>query len=149
MTMLTLKSAAHKETLQHAVAVCLELTLGALEDCCEGMSGEDIMNLGKRVAFLEEFGPALSAQPVGMSVFLEGIEINTLREALELMAEDGMASRTVDDVTSIGNIQSIIVATQTAWGAVDTVRLSQELAKQVREAVDPNTVIDELLDALN
>lgn len=152
MTTLTLTSEAHKAALLHAVESALDAYQSTLSNyrffVTTDYQAQERQTLRQRVAFLEAFEPALRSAPVGMSVFVEGLEVDTLIEALESTLELENPQPSVDAVLSPANLQRAIVQTQSAWGAVDVQRLSDALSEQMREALDENNPIDDLLNAL-
>jgi hypothetical protein len=163
MSVLTLSTQAQRNALVKAIEFMEDIledrlseaqsdlasALGASYDLWEKLSKKVDDNY-KRVLFARAFNEALGSQPVGASVYLEGLETEVVREALESLSDvsDG-GDATLCDVLSVANVQRVIVSTQTAWGATDTEALASELLRQAREALDGDTAAADLLAQLS
>ena len=159
MSTLHLSTAAHKAALVDAIAFMNEVNSDMLLDECSGLAAlegqefdsslEQIQNLRKREAFINSFTTALASVPVGMSVFLEGVEVEVVRDGLQSLIDNQEEYADEKSPFSVENIKQLVLASQTSWGSLDVEALSQKLSDQASETVDGNSAAQDLLDALN
>lgn len=162
MNTLTLSTAAHKAALISAIEHQLEVTEDNIgSDASELQYAEDVefdivltsINASrKQVAFMEAFLKGLTDVPVGISVFLEELEVAVVKEALASLVDvesDDESPLSLDEVFSVYNIKQSILKTNTSWGSLDVDALSRDLSNQARQTVDENSPAQDLLNSLN
>ncbi len=162
MSTLTLRNAEQKDALVQAVAYMNDYMSDLIGDRSRELeyvtesdfdtAMNEIVDLRRRQKFAQAFSVAVKDVPVGISVFLEPLETEVIREGLQSVVDNNIMELedplSLDEVFSVHNIKQAVLASQTSWGALDVDFLSNKLSEQARQTVDSNSAAQDLLDAL-